>query len=302
MLSVILPAYNEAENIKRAAKRTGDVLKEAGIEYELVYVNDGSTDETESEIESLADTDSHVRYVMFSRNFGKEAAISAGLAHSKGDCVAVMDCDLQHPPETLPRMYKLWEDGYEVVEGVKSSRGKESVAHKAFAGFFYGIMSKAMDMDMRDASDFKLLDRRAVEAVLSFPEYHSFFRALSSFVGFKKTKVDFEVQEREAGKSKWSLKALFFYAMDNIMEFSAVPMHIVTFTGIITFIFAIALGIQTLIRYFDGTAAEGFTTVIILLLFLGSILMISLGIIGMYISKIYDEVKHRPRYIISKCS
>ena len=302
MISVILPAYNEEDNIEPAVKEISAVLEGVGEDFELLFISDGSTDSTYEKICNLSAADPHVKGVEFSRNFGKEAAIFAGLTVSGGDAVIVMDCDLQHPPETLPRMYKLWEEGYEVVEGVKSSRGKESVAHKAFAGFFYGIMSKAMDMDMRDASDFKLLDRRAVEAVLSFPEYHSFFRALSSFVGFKKTKVDFEVQEREAGKSKWSLKALFFYAMDNIMEFSAVPMHIVTFTGIITFIFAIALGIQTLIRYFDGTAAEGFTTVIILLLFLGSILMISLGIIGMYISKIYDEVKHRPRYIISKCS
>lgn len=214
--------------------------------------------------------------------------------------MAVMDCDLQHPPAVLVEMYRLWEKGYEVIEGVKRSRGKESGFHAQAAKTFYGIMSRATDIDMSRASDFKLLDRKAVNAVLSIPEYHSFFRALSSWIGFKTTTVEFDVQERAVGESKWSTIALIRYAVDNIMEFSSIPMQLVTGAGAVTFIIALALGIQTLVRYFCGKAAEGFTTVIVLQLFLGGILMIGMGIIGMYISKIYDEVKRRPKYIISR--
>ena len=226
--------------------------------------------------------------------------ISAGLATCKGDCAAVMDCDLQHPPKTLLEMYRLWEEGFEVIEGVKRDRGKESLAYKAGAKSFYRIMSRSVGMDMTHASDFKLLDRKAIDALLSLPEYHMFFRALSHWVGFKTASVSYDVQAREAGKSKWSARKLTKYAINNIMEFSSVPLQIVTWIGVLGFIVSVIMGIQTLVRYFMGHAAEGFTTVILLLLFLGSIIMIGLGIIGMYIAKIYDEVKRRPRYIITK--
>lgn len=300
MLSVVLPSYNEEGNVENTNRVLSELLEQEKIPYELIFVNDGSKDDTQGKLEKICLDNEHAHYILFSRNFGKEAAISAGLGLSKGDCVAVMDCDLQHPPATLVEMYRMWENGYEVIEGVKRSRGKESGLHAHAAKIFYGIMSKATNMDMSRASDFKLMDRKAVDAVLSMPEYHSFFRALSSWVGFKTASVEFDVQERLAGESKWSTKSLVNYAIDNIMEFSSLPMQLVTGMGTITFFIALILGLQTLIKYFCGNAAEGFTTVIILLLFLGSILMLGLGIIGMYISKIYDEVKHRPKYIISK--
>ena len=300
MLSVVLPSYNEEGNVENTNRVLSELLEQEKIPYELIFVNDGSKDDTQGKLEKICLDNEHAHYILFSRNFGKEAAISAGLGLSKGDCVAVMDCDLQHPPATLVEMYRMWENGYEVIEGVKRSRGKESGLHAHAAKTFYGIMSKATNMDMSRASDFKLMDRKAVDAVLSMPEYHSFFRALSSWVGFKTASVEFDVQERLAGESKWSTKSLVNYAIDNIMEFSSLPMQLVTGMGTITFFIALILGLQTLIKYFCGNVAEGFTTVIILLLFLGSILMLGLGIIGMYISKIYDEVKHRPKYIISK--
>ena len=218
----------------------------------------------------------------------------------EGDCIAVMDCDLQHPPETLIKMYRLWEDGYQVIEGVKASRGRESFIHKMFAKTFYSIISDATGIDMSRASDFKLMDRQAAEEFLKLPERNVFFRALSSWVGFKTTYVEFDVQEREAGESKWSFKSLVRYAVNNITSFSAAPMQIVTFFGVVFFVFAVLLGIQSLYMYFSGHAVAGFTTVILLLLLVGSILMFSLGVIGYYIAKIYDEVKMRPRYIISE--
>ena len=195
-------------------------------------------------------------------------------------------------------MYRLWEDGYQVIEGVKASRGRESFIHKMFAKTFYSIISDATGIDMSRASDFKLMDRQAAEEFLKLPERNVFFRALSSWVGFKTTYVEFDVQEREAGESKWSFKSLVQYAVNNITSFSAAPMQIVTFFGVVFFVFAVLLGIQSL--YFSGHAVAGFTTVILLLLLVGSILMFSLGVIGYYIAKIYDEVKMRPRYIISE--
>lgn len=300
MLSVVLPAYNEENMLRKAATVISSILEEAAIQYELVFVNDGSKDNTWTEIEKLVEENPHIVGIHFSRNFGKESALFAGLANAKGECCAVMDCDLQHPPKVLVEMYHLWEQGYEVVEGVKRSRGKESVIHKASAGLFYKIISKAVKIDMSRASDFKLMDRTAVDALLLMPERNAFFRALSSWIGYRTASVEFDVQEREAGESKWSTWSLVKYAITNIVAFSAAPMQIVTIAGLFVFLMAIVLGIQTLVQFFMGHAVAGFTTVILLILIIGSIIMISLGIIGYYISKIYEEVKGRPRYLISK--
>ena len=300
MLSVVLPAYNEEQMIKKTSQVVGDLLEKEQIPYELVFVNDGSKDHTWEKILELKEERAHIKGVCFSRNFGKEGAVFAGIAQAEGDCIAVMDCDLQHPPETLIKMYRLWEDGYQVIEGVKASRGRESFIHKMFAKTFYSIISDATGIDMSRASDFKLMDRQAAEEFLKLPERNVFFRALSSWVGFKTTYVEFDVQEREAGESKWSFKSLVRYAVNNITSFSAAPMQIVTFFGVVFFVFAVLLGIQSLYMYFSGHAVAGFTTVILLFLLVGSILMFSLGVIGYYIAKIYDEVKMRPRYIISE--
>lgn len=300
MLSVVLPAYNEEKMVKKTSQVVGDLLEKEQIPYELVFVNDGSKDHTWEKILELKEERAHIKGVCFSRNFGKEGAVFAGITQAEGDCIAVMDCDLQHPPETLIKMYRLWEDGYQVIEGVKASRGRESFIHKMFAKTFYSIISDATGIDMSRASDFKLMDRQAAEEFLKLPERNVFFRALSSWVGFKTIYVEFDVQEREAGESKWSFKSLVRYAVNNITSFSAAPMQIVTFFGVVFFVFAVLLGIQSLYMYFSGHAVAGFTTVILLLLLVGSILMFSLGVIGYYIAKIYDEVKMRPRYIISE--
>ena len=299
-LSVVLPAYNEELMVGKTCRVLAQVLTEAQIPYELVVVNDGSSDRTWEEIQKAGERDANVTGVLFSRNFGKEAAIFAGLAQTGGDVVAVMDCDLQHPPQTLIEMYRLWQDGYEVIEGVKSDRGKEGFLHKECAGFFYDIMSKATKVNMKDASDFKMLDRKAVDSILSMPERNMFFRATSTWVGYKTTSVEFEVQEREAGVSKWSPWTLVKYAFTNIVAFTTFPLQFVTITGVVCFICSLVLMIYSLIQYFAGSAVEGYTTLLMVLLLVGSAMMISLGIIGYYIAKIYEEVKRRPRYIISK--
>lgn len=300
LLSVIIPAYNEQDLIPTTFYTVKDVLSKAGIRFEVLFVDDGSKDATFMQIFALANKYPEVKGISFSRNFGKEAAIFAGLENAQGDCCVIMDCDLQHPPATIVEMYRLWETGFEVVEGVKSSRGKESRFHAFCAGSFYRIISKVIGIDMSNASDFKLLDRRAVDALLLMPERAPFFRALSSWIGFKTNTVSFEVQERTVGTSKWSFFSLVKYAIKNITSFSGAPMQFVSLMGWVTLIFSLIFAIQSLYKYFSGSALEGFTTVILLQLIIGSVLMISLGIIGHYISRIYDEIKARPRYIISK--
>lgn len=300
MLSIVIPAYNEEKMILKTTEVVSGIMEREKIPFELVFVNDGSKDQTWEMIEKAAEKNSHVTGIRFSRNFGKESAIFAGLANAEGDCIAVMDCDLQHPPETLVEMYRLWEQGYEVIEGVKRSRGKESILHRASAGMFYKIMSKAVQIDMSRASDFKLMDRKAVEALLSMPERNAFFRALSSWVGYRTTSVEFDVQERTEGESKWSTWSLIKYAVRNIVGFSSAPLQMITVAGVLTLLLAVVLGIQSLVKYFCGHALEGFTTMILLLLIIGSLIMLSLGVIGIYIAKIYEEVKGRPRYFIAR--
>ena len=214
-------------NFGEAWRPVEEETEKEKIDYELVFVDDGSKDLTWNKIEKICNQNKRITGVHFSRNFGKESAIFAGLANAAGDCCVVMDCDLQHPPETVVEMYRFWEQGYEVVEGVKKSRGKESVLHKASAGLFYKMMSKAVKLDMSRASDFKLMDRKAVEALLAMPERNAFFRALSSWVGYRTTSVEFDVREREAGESKWSTWSLVKYAITNIVAFSTMPMQLV---------------------------------------------------------------------------
>lgn len=300
LLSIVLPAYNEEQNIPNTAKVLAELLAQNGIEYELVFISDGSQDGTYGQIQKAAEENPRVRGAEFSRNFGKEAAIFAGLELACGDAVLVMDCDLQHPPQVIPQMWELWKNGAEVVEGIKESRGKESLAHRLSAGLFYKIMSKLIKMDMNASSDFKLLDRKVVNVLLALPERNTFFRALSFWTGFRRAYVSYEVQERQYGESKWSVASLMKYAVSNATSFSTLPLQLVTVMGVVSIVFSIILFIQTLVKYLAGTAVEGFTTVILLILIIGGFLMLSLGIIGHYIARIYEEVKGRPRYIISR--
>lgn len=302
LLSVVLPAYNEESSIPRAAEVICGLLTQADIRHELIFVNDGSRDHTWEAIQKQADRYPQVRGIQFSRNFGKEAALFAGLAQARGDCAVVLDCDLQHPPEKIIDMYRLWQHGYQVIEGVKVSRGKENPLHTLAARAFYSAISGATGVDMSRASDFKLLDRRAVDVLIAMREKNAFFRALSSWIGFSTAQVEFEVQPRLEGESKWSIRSLVRYAITNIASFSTAPLQIVTLLGVVVFLCSVLLGLHSLWQKFTGQALEGFTTVILLQLLIGSILMICLGIIGYYIAKIYEEIKDRPRYIVdSRC-
>ena len=228
-------------------------------------------------ISNLARNDEHIVGVNFSRNFGKESAIFAGLETAKGDACVLLDCDLQFPPEVIIEMYNIWKNNdVDIVEGRKNSRGKENPVYKFFSLWFYKMINKSSGLDMEAASDFKLLDRAVVDSLNAMPERLTFFRAMS----------------------KWSVKGLFKFAINSITSFTSAPLQIVTVCGVITFIFSVILGLHTLIKKLIGASAVGFSTVIILQLLTSSIIMFSLGIIGFYLSKIYEEIKQRPRYII----
>ena len=300
MISVILPAYNEEAMIEMTGNVISGILERENIPYEILFVDDGSTDGTWAGIMNLSEEKEEVRGISFSRNFGKEAAMVAGLAEAHGDCAVILDCDLQHPPEKIVEMYRLWEQGYEVIEGVKNSRGRESWVHKLAAKTFYSLISTASGFHMENASDFKLLDRKAVDAIVGMKEKYTFFRALSTWVGFRTTSVTYNVQERAAGESKWSTSGLVRYAINNITSFSTAPMQFVTVCGVLVFIVSFISGIITLAQKLNGQALGGFTTVILLQGFIGSIIMISLGLIGFYIARIYEELRERPKYIISR--
>jgi dolichol-phosphate mannosyltransferase len=300
MLSIILPSYNEEKMISKAASVISGIMDKEGISHEILFIDDGSKDTTWEKICLAARNDNRIVGVHFSRNFGKEAAMFAGLEQARGDCCVILDCDLQHPPEKIVEMYRLWQQGYEVIEGVKSSRGVESGMHAFAAKTFYGLISAASGFDMENASDFKLLDRKAINAIIGMKEKYAFFRALSSWIGFRTTSVTYDVQERVAGESKWSTRGLIKYAINNITSFSTAPMQIVTVCGVLVFIVSLISGIITLVQKLNGKALGGFTTVILLQGFIGSIIMISLGLIGFYIARIYEELKGRPKYIISR--
>lgn len=300
MLSVIIPAFCEAETLETMSGTLNSILTDANIDYEVLFVDDGSTDNTWEIISRLHGADKRFKGVHFSRNFGKDPAIFAGLKRCRGDCAVVLDCDLQHPPEKIVDMYRLWEQGYEVVEGIENTRGSESRLHRAGAELFYRWMSKVTKIDMRDTSDFKLLDRKVINALAKMPEHRMFFRTLSSWVGYKRTSITYDVGKRFAGSSKWSTVKLMKYAASSVTSFTSHPMQIVTWFGVIMLAISVFVGIWSLVDKIVGRAIEGMTTVIFLLLFTGSIIMISLGIIGYYISRIFEEVQARPRYIVDE--
>lgn len=300
-ISLVVPCFNEQDNIFPFYEAVLNVFQEiSAATFELVFVDDGSSDETFSRIAELNNKDERVRCISFSRNFGKEAALFAGIRSVTGDCTVVLDADLQHPPELIKKMYSLWKDGYQVVEGIKESRGKESAIHGLFTRIFYRMISHAVKIDMANSSDYKLLDKAVTTELAKLSERNTFFRALSFWVGFKKTSVYYEVADRVSGRSKWSTKSLMKYAIKNMVCFSYTPLHIISVVGFIFVLIALGIGIDALCSFIRNSSASGFPTIVFLMLIGFGGCLISLGIIGIYIAQIYDEVKKRPQYIIGK--
>lgn len=300
-VSLVIPMYRESAQVSATVTAIQAQLAGACSEYEIILVDDGSADDTWSYVVKEAQSSPFVRGIRLSRNFGKEHAVAAGLEASRGRAVIVMDGDLQHPPTLLPEMIAAWREGKgQIVEGVKSDRGREPLLYRMFAASFYGILKKLSGFDLRGASDYKLLDRKVVDAWLRLRERNLFFRGMTAWLGYPRHQIAFKVEPRVGGKSRWSVFALVRLAFTAVTGFSSVLLHLVTFFGIVFLIFAMILGAYTLSYWATGRAVTGFTTVILLLLIIGSLLMVSLGVIGLYLARIYDEVKARPRYLVSE--
>jgi dolichol-phosphate mannosyltransferase len=299
-LSIVLPVFNEEAQIEATVRAIEGVLASNSLEHELIIVDDGSRDHTWDAIAALSSQNRHVHAIRLSRNFGKENALCAGLEAAAGDACIVMDGDLQHPPEHIPEMVRLWREGSDIVECVKTSRTKDRIQSRIAARVFNALIHRLTGFDFGQASDFKLLDAKVVDAWRRMGERNTFFRGMSAWLGFRKSTIGFEVPSRGTGRSKWSMASLWRLAINAIASFSSAPLQLVTFAGVFFFVLSVALGAQTLYMKYLGGAVSGFTTVILLQLFIGSMLMISLGIIGTYIAKIFDEVKHRPRYLVDR--
>jgi len=299
-ISVVIPLHNEADLVEQAASEVIAVLRTVGTTWEIILVDDGSTDGTSARIHQIASRHEEVVPVELSRNFGKESALAAGLEAASGDAVIVMDGDLQHPPSLIPKLIAMWRDGADVVNAVKSDRGRESVLYKSAARVFYALLGSAMGHQMRAQSDFKLLDRQVVDQVRSFKEQHRFFRGLVAWVGFRVTEVPFDVQPRSGGRASFTGLRLLRYAVRNLMAFSSFPLLAIAWFGFITTALAVLLALQTLYNWAVGHAVSGFTTAIIVTLIMGGVNLVCIGIVAVYQSVMYDELKSRPGFIIRR--
>ena len=301
VLSIVIPVHDEADQIIQNLGSIYTAASKAALPLEIVVIDDGSKDGTWTALTKMGQEMPHLKALRLSRNFGKEAAICAGLAYSSGQACIVIDSDLQHPPEIIPEMVRLWkEERWDIVEGIKKTRGAEPFINRLGARFFYRTLSGLSGYDLYGSSDFKLLDRKVIEAWLDMRERNTFFRGMVSWLGFRRKQITFSVPKRRITPSRWSLFGLVRLAVIGITAFSSLPLQVVTLLGGVFLLCAILFSIYALVMYFTGLALAGFTTVIILELTIGGVLMISLGIIGTYIAQIYQEVKYRPRYVVAE--
>jgi dolichol-phosphate mannosyltransferase len=302
LISVVVPVYNEASGLRHFHERTTAALEAIpDAHHELVYVDDGSEDETFSLLREIAEADSRVRVVKFSRNFGHQIAITAGMDHARGDCGVVIDADLQDPPEVIGEMVAAWRKGFDVVYGVRSTRAGESRMKLATAAAFYRILRRIVGIDIPlDAGDFRLLSRRAMNVLAGMREKDRFVRGLVSWVGFQQTGVEYERDERFAGETKYPYSKMFKFALDGITSFSSLPLRLATWLGWATSLLAFAYILTLPIQILRGITVDGFPTIMAAVLFLGGVQLICLGIMGEYVGRIFNEVKPRPLYLVEE--
>ena len=300
VLSIVLPVHNEADTLRDSLGRIREVLLRLGRPFEILAVDDGSTDRSGAILAEMASSEPRLIGLTLTRRFGKEAALAAGLQAARGQAVILMDADLQHPPELLPEMVRLWDDGYEVVEAVRRERGHEGIPHRLLARAFYGLLGRAVGRDLQGATDYKLLDRQAVEALLECGERNRFFRGLVAWIGFRTAEVPFLAPERHGGTSKWSLADLLRYSVRSLLAFTSLPLRIVAGAGLVMVLLGAILALQTLWNWSSGHAVSGFTTVILVQLILGGLVLTSLGVIAAYLALLYEEQKGRPIYLVRR--
>lgn len=301
LCSVIVPMYNEEAVIQETHRRLTKVMDSIGESYEIIFINDGSRDNTRAMINEICSNSKNIKMIDFARNFGHQISITAGMDYAAGDCMVIIDGDLQDPPELIPDMIKIWRDGYDVVYGKRISRKGETFFKRVTAKAYYRILRGLTNVDIPvDTGDFRLIDRKVCDALKQLPERSRYVRGLMSWVGFKQTAIEFERSERFAGETKYPLKKMLKLAMDGIMSFSYKPLKFASYIGAIlsgiSFLYLIAILFQKI--FFPETSQSGWTSLIAVSLFFNGIILLMLGIIGEYIGRIYEEAKGRPLYII----
>ena len=300
LLSVVVPAFNESPVLGEFHRRLSEVMRAIGMDYEIIYVDDGSTDDTAAVLNRLRDNDESVAVIELSRNFGKEVALTAGLDHAGGDAVIIIDADLQDPPELIVEFLREWRDGYDIVYGRRSDREGESWLKITTAKWFYRVINRLSDVEIpRDSGDFRLISRRALDALISLRETHRYMKGLYAWIGFPQKEVPYLRQARAAGVTKWNYWRLWNFALEGITSFSDVPLKMSTYLGILTSSVAFLYGLYFLVRtLFLGNPVAGYPSLILVVLFLGGVQLICLGIIGEYLARTYNESKSRALYFI----
>ena len=303
-LSIIIPMYYEEKVVNECYKRLKEMVEKLkGYDYELIFVNDGSKDNTLNLLEEIAKNNNKVKIISFSRNFGHQAAVTAGLKYATGDAIVIIDADLQDPPEKIPEMLKLWEQGYEVIYAKRKSRKGESAFKLLTAKMFYNTLDALSDVEIpKDTGDFRLVDRKVVNTINEMPEHNKFLRGLFSWVGYKQIPFEYERQERFAGKTKYPLKKMLKLASDGIISFSTKPLRLVGYVGIFSIILSFIILIYSLVSFaFNlNNLTAGWTSIMVTVTFFAGVQLLSIWIISEYIGRIYDESKNRPQYIIDK--
>lgn len=302
-ISLIIPCYNEEESLPLFFEATTKVMKRMNYDYEIIFINDGSVDNTLQVLYNISKLDSKVKYISFSKNFGKESAMYAGFVNASGDYIAVMDADMQDPPDLLPNMVEILDnDNYDSVATRRVSRDGEPPIRSWFARKFYKLINKISDADIVDgARDFRLMKKKMVDAIVNMSEYNRFSKGIFGWIGFKTCWLPYKNVERIAGETKWNFWKLFKYAIDGIVNFSQVPLSIASYSGILMTAISFVMLIFIIVRkLLFGDPVDGWTSIVCIMIFIGGIQLFNLGIMGQYISKIYLEVKNRPHYIIDE--
>ena len=300
MISIVTPVYNEEDNVVFFHEEITKVMKTTGMDYELIYVNDGSKDRTDELIRELAEKDPHVRAITFARNFGHQTAITCGMDFARGDAVITMDGDMQHPPELIPLLLEKWKDGYDIVQTIHTSTEDSGFIKKITSAGYYKVINSISKTPVTPGgSDFRLMNRKSLDVFLRFREHARFIRGIVGGLGFKQTTIKFEAPARHAGVSKFSMNKMLHFAMDGILTNSTTPLRAAFYAGAVSGFIGILLILHVLYSYLVGNTVPGWATMTILIAFFGSANLVGLGFIGEYIGRIYEETKNRPLYWIS---
>ena len=302
MISIVIPVLNEQHVLRELYDRIAQVFKETAIPYELVFVNDGSTDESEEVLEELQQQDARVKIIELSRNFGHQRAIMAGLDYASGDAVITMDADLQHAPELIGTMIEQWNQGYEIVYTCREPSPKTGLWKRFTSRFFYALFNRLSAVQIpQGTADFRLLDKKVVAALRQFPERTLFIRGLVQWMGYRQKAINYTADPRFAGESKYSFLKMLRLAVDGITSFSSIPLYFSMFFGLLISICSFVYGLVVIyVRLFTNRAAQGTTSILVAIIFMGGIILVTLGILGLYLGRIYEEVKNRPRYLVKK--